>query len=224
MGAKASPSKSYTFSSDATARDWLRHHFWESVQSDIPTVLHCRDLGANLSMGRILCGATLTTRLREGKQPTQAIGRMPLTEEQRHLVITGKIIPRSLYGIEAQLVAVNAMAKVRTAIVDAVGPKARRRSAPVVSSRPAHLLPLSWTQLSTRSSGEYRNSILPGSNDQTSDLYTMMPWIFIMMSFSMGQGTRTSYLAQYNQFLLTATQPVPSSRVTTTPLDPSDFS
>ena len=49
MGTKFAPKKSVSFSTDHTARKWLRSHRWGRIGSTIPVVTHVRDLGAHFN-------------------------------------------------------------------------------------------------------------------------------------------------------------------------------
>ena len=44
MGARIAPSKSLTFSSNNTARNWLRTHQWRILKDVVPVMTSCRDL------------------------------------------------------------------------------------------------------------------------------------------------------------------------------------
>ena len=66
MGAKIAPHKSLTFSSDNTARQWLKMHRWRTLQRTVPVITTCRDLGARLnSMVDKKTGKTLTDRMQK---------------------------------------------------------------------------------------------------------------------------------------------------------------
>ena len=52
IGGRIAPSKSYTFSTHPTARQWLRDHIWQRLDAIIQVVLHARDLGAHLNLSQ----------------------------------------------------------------------------------------------------------------------------------------------------------------------------
>ena len=49
MGARIAPQKPLAFSSNNSARQWLRNHRWRILQDVAPVVNTCRDLGAHLN-------------------------------------------------------------------------------------------------------------------------------------------------------------------------------
>ena len=98
----------------------------------INMVLHSRDLGAHLSTGKALNGATLTARLRTTKQDVKRVGRMPLTPLQKEAALATKLLPKVPYGIEVQPAACKPMGELSTAIVDVIGPNTRRRANAIV--------------------------------------------------------------------------------------------
>ncbi len=65
LGAKPAANKSYTFSSDTRARAWLITHFWRVAKSTVDCVIAVRDLGAHISTGASLFGATLAGRFKQ---------------------------------------------------------------------------------------------------------------------------------------------------------------
>ena len=63
MGAKVSPPKCVSFSSDDVARRWLKEHRWRRLGRVIPVKNDCRDLGAHFNVAGKRNGKTLTDRL-----------------------------------------------------------------------------------------------------------------------------------------------------------------
>ena len=101
MGARIAPQKSLTFSSNNTARQWLRNHKWRILQDVVPVVNTCRDLGAHLnSLVNKKDGKTLTDRMHKAAGCAEMMGYIKTTYQNKRTVIKGKILPMGLYGCE----------------------------------------------------------------------------------------------------------------------------
>ena len=65
MGARIAPTKSVTFASTSTSREWLREHRWRRLGKKVPVQTDMKDLGAHLNTATNRAyGATLTKRIR----------------------------------------------------------------------------------------------------------------------------------------------------------------
>ena len=49
MGAAIAPQKCNTFSSEGSAREWLREHRWRRLGKRVSVINDCRDLGAHFN-------------------------------------------------------------------------------------------------------------------------------------------------------------------------------
>jgi hypothetical protein len=116
--------RSYTFSSQASARCTLKSFFWAPVAATIPLQVHERDLGANLPTSSTLVGATITSRLDNATNVVQQTSRLPLS----NVATTTKLLHMGLYGFEVQPCNDGPLAKFRTAISRAIGFKSNRKS------------------------------------------------------------------------------------------------
>eukprot|EP00969_Alexandrium_andersonii_P006309 274250-Alexandrium_andersonii.AAC.1 len=64
----------------------------------MPVAVHMRDLGAHVGVGAVLCGATLSDRLRKGSTAAKHLRAVPGSIEQKAAVIRGKVLVMSCYG------------------------------------------------------------------------------------------------------------------------------
>ena len=121
MGARIAPSKSLTFSSNNTARQWLREHRWRILQDVVPVVNTCRDLGAHLnSLVNKKDGETLTDRMQKTAGSAEMMGYIKTTYQDNRTVIKGKILPMGLYGCEVAPVNEAVFTKLRGTIANVI--------------------------------------------------------------------------------------------------------
>ena len=91
MGAKIAPRKSLIFSSNNTARQWLRNHRWRILKDVVPVTNTCRDLGAHLnSLVNRKNGKTLTDRMQKATGCAEMMGYIKTTYQNKRTVIKGK--------------------------------------------------------------------------------------------------------------------------------------
>ena len=129
MGAKLAAQKSLTFSSEASAREWLKEHKWRRAACKNPVVTNCRDLGAHLNTlkGRRV-GTTLTTRMQKTAKIVFRLGRTKAPYVAKTEVIRTKLNPKALYGCEHAPVNETALRVLRTNVAHASTYVASRRS------------------------------------------------------------------------------------------------
>ena len=77
MGAEVAPQKCNTFSSENSARQWLREHKWRRSGRKVSVVNDCRDLGAhfNATGGRKV-GTTVTQRMWKTARSTDRLAKV----------------------------------------------------------------------------------------------------------------------------------------------------
>ena len=93
---------------------------------------HFRDLGAHMSMDKTNTNLTLTQRLRRATQWVRRLRSLPITHEQKIQTIRTMILPAACYGSEVGHCSQVELKALRTAIVEAIGPKSARRSVPLI--------------------------------------------------------------------------------------------
>ena len=92
MGAKVAPNKSYTFSSSADFRGWLKDYVWPALGKCIVTFINFRDLGSHLNFSMRPCGATLTARIGRGTEIINRIRWLPVSFEEKGRRIAGNTL------------------------------------------------------------------------------------------------------------------------------------
>eukprot|EP00969_Alexandrium_andersonii_P116816 5165217-Alexandrium_andersonii.AAC.1 len=90
----------------------------------MPVAVHMRDLGAHVSVGAVLCGATLSDRLRKGSTAAKHLRAVPGSIEQKAAVIRGKVLVMSCYGAASTPVSAALLKALRANIARAIDPKA----------------------------------------------------------------------------------------------------
>ena len=130
MGAKPSPSKSNIFSEDPMTRKRLKRRIWGANREAIPVATNARDLGSHLSVGKRRHTTTMAKRLASIAHPIARLSSMPLDKDLRVKLVKGKILPASLYGVEATPISMKALSRLRSRIAEALMPGASHMRAP----------------------------------------------------------------------------------------------
>eukprot|EP00969_Alexandrium_andersonii_P056857 2507279-Alexandrium_andersonii.AAC.1 len=73
VGARVSPGKSRLFANTAQLRRCMRAYVWPDLGANIPVVLSNRDLGASISMGKVLSTTTLSQRFTRAIEATNRL-------------------------------------------------------------------------------------------------------------------------------------------------------
>jgi len=132
LGARVAPDKSFTFSSDKKVKANLKQHIWKSINKKLKVLSHTRDLGTHLSLNAAMVGTTINERIDETIATIQKIARMPFGIKIKATLIRMSGFPKALYGIEAAPCTEAKLDKLRTAIVDTIGPNSTLRSPEMV--------------------------------------------------------------------------------------------
>ena len=127
MGGKVAPKKSLVFSTCAQTRKWLKRKFWKPVQGGIRVANHFRDLGTHLNLTFVGCGKTVNDRIWWAVKVVKAIARLPLTCAEKAKLIRATPLAAAKYGTPAAHVGTASACALRTAVVDAIGPKTTKR-------------------------------------------------------------------------------------------------
>ncbi len=133
VGAKISPSKSWTYSSERTTRAKLRTHQWEHLQNNTIAVHNgARDLGCHLCTTAVLNSPTLTARINEAILTCNRIRRTAFPPHKKALMVRMVVLTKALYGIEAAPACGNTMAKLRHTIANTISTHTKFTAAPMV--------------------------------------------------------------------------------------------
>ena len=101
MGAKIAPTKSVTFASNITSRNWLRNHRWRRLGKKVPLQTDMRDLGGHLNTAaNRTYGTTLTERMRKTAESVRALQKRKAPYKVKAELIRSKQLPKALYGCE----------------------------------------------------------------------------------------------------------------------------
>eukprot|EP00969_Alexandrium_andersonii_P010789 469631-Alexandrium_andersonii.AAC.1 len=100
MGARISIGKRMPVSSDAEARKLLKRTSFGGLGA-MPVAVHMRDLGSHMSLGKTRCGSTITARIKDATAIARGLAAFPTGRKQRVAVLKGKVLPKSMYGVEA---------------------------------------------------------------------------------------------------------------------------
>ena len=130
MGANVAPNKCNTFSSEASARKWLKEHRWRRVGKKISVINDCRDLGAHFNAtGGKKVGATVTQRMWKTARPTDRLAKIRAPYSKKVEIIRNKKLPMGLYGCKVAPVNENALRAMRASIASCLTFTTVRRSA-----------------------------------------------------------------------------------------------
>ena len=128
IGAKVAPKKCFITSTCSSARARLRTYRWCAEGQAIPTKNHFRDLGAHMCLDNSKANTTLTERCDNAADATTRLDRLPLTTDRKAEIIRTNVLPAALYGSEVGEASKRSMNRLTTAIVNAIGPKGKKRS------------------------------------------------------------------------------------------------
>eukprot|EP00969_Alexandrium_andersonii_P209904 9272182-Alexandrium_andersonii.AAC.1 len=92
----------------------------------MPVVLHFRDLGADASLAGKMHGGTIAARIDCGVEVCRVIRGLPASYERKIQLITGKVLPASLYGAATSPVSQKKMHSLKTAITEVANEGAAR--------------------------------------------------------------------------------------------------
>ena len=136
MGGRIAPSKSYVFSTHKPTIQWLTQHLWPTVAANIATVLHARDLGAHLSVGRRGVGTTLTTRMTKAAIVTKGVRSLPTSYDYKAKLLRTKILAMGRFV--GPSCAESALSALRSASVGALAPLSTLRAPTLVFEASSH--------------------------------------------------------------------------------------
>ena len=128
IGAKIAANKCFLFASETKTRSFLKNITWQNIETKIPIKNSFRDLGAHLNFTRSKSGSTLTERMEKGIRMCARLKWLGINHQTKEKIILTNILPAALYGAETTMVAKATMAKLRTAIMDVIGPGSAKRS------------------------------------------------------------------------------------------------
>ena len=101
--------KCSTFSTEASTREQLRHHYWTHICARIPTATSFRDLGGHLNVGRNMSSATFTARIHLAIAMCLRLAAMPWDRRTKIHTIYTMIRPKAFYGCEVAAAAEKAL-------------------------------------------------------------------------------------------------------------------
>lgn len=101
MGSKIAPNKSYNFSSNKKAKEWLKQTRWGNINSEVEVVADLRYLGAHLTTTSSTSSGTLYKRWEKAAQQLRKLRYCPTESEATVRVILSKVYAAALYGVEA---------------------------------------------------------------------------------------------------------------------------
>ena len=119
MGSKVAPNKSYNFSSNKTAREWLKQTRWGNIDAEIEVVADLRYLGAHLTTKSSTSSGTLDKRWEKAAQQLRRLRYCPAECEAKVRVILNKVYAAAFYGVEAAQATPQKIAKLSAAVIDA---------------------------------------------------------------------------------------------------------
>ena len=128
-GAKLAPHKSVAFSTEGTARNWLKQHCWRRVGRTIEVLSNCRDLGAHVNFSKyVKYETTLTARLRKAASYVRRIARTKAPYLTKIQLALAKGMPMGVYGCETCPINEQAMKDMMGAMADVTTYTTSRRS------------------------------------------------------------------------------------------------
>ena len=131
IGAKISPTKSWTFSTCRTTRAKLRIHTWQRLDNAIIQVHNgARDLGSHLCTTAVLTSPTLTNRINEAISSCMRIRRTAFQPQKKAHMIRLAVLTKALYGVEAAPACETTLARLRHAIASTIGTHTKFTAAP----------------------------------------------------------------------------------------------
>ena len=98
----------------------------------LKVVNHFRDLGAHVTMDASGCSPTITARLVKATRLVRRLRWLPMELKDKITIIRTTVLPGALYGSEVSSLNQTALAALRTAIADVLGPSSARRCLEVV--------------------------------------------------------------------------------------------
>ena len=128
MGAKVATNKCFMFTSCKDIRGFLRNYTWQGQGLDIPVTGSFRDLGSHLNLTNTKSGQSLVERLRKAIKATRPFKYLPITQQQKEVIIRCNILPAVFYGSEVAHTNHVLLERLRSTIADIVGPNSARRS------------------------------------------------------------------------------------------------
>eukprot|EP00969_Alexandrium_andersonii_P228966 10112393-Alexandrium_andersonii.AAC.1 len=120
-GSAIAPAKSVCFSTGANVRRIMRKHVWSELQITVQVALTARDLGAQANFGKVKHSGTLGMRMREVCPSLRRLACFPASVATKLRAISGKIVPKALYGAESTPVQHVAMRTLRNALKHCIG-------------------------------------------------------------------------------------------------------
>ena len=127
IGAKIADKKCFMASTCPSTRSRLRTLQWDGQGTRIAVVTHFRDLGTHVAMDLTGNATTITSRLRKATVMTRRLKWLPIPKEEKAKAIRTTILPGALYGTEPVKCNAQELQALRSAIVDAIGPRSTRR-------------------------------------------------------------------------------------------------
>eukprot|EP00969_Alexandrium_andersonii_P303432 13414272-Alexandrium_andersonii.AAC.1 len=124
LGAVLSASKCKILTNSAQVKRVLKTTTFPVLNKRIVTTMHARDLGAHVSVGVKMVGATCTQRMAKGAEAAKRVGSLPVGEQGKQQAIGAKVLTMGLYGSPATPVAKAGLAHLRATIAKALDPKA----------------------------------------------------------------------------------------------------
>lgn len=103
-------------------------YVWNPLGQDLDVLTHTRDLGTHLFLNVALIGSSVNDRIKESTKTIDKISRLPFTTNVKATLIRVSVFAKALYGIEAAPCTASCVVKLRTLVVNAVGPHSSMRS------------------------------------------------------------------------------------------------
>ena len=126
IGALVSSGKCFTLANSARLRSRFKRTQVPGCTDPIPVVCDARDLGAHLNMAMRAVGGTIAKRLTLVLHDVLNISIMPIPLEDKARLVSGKVLPASLYGCPVTPVPQGKLQKLRSRIGTLLDPKASR--------------------------------------------------------------------------------------------------
>ena len=126
LGARIAPKKSSSLPSTPSLRARWKKHVIQALSGPLPVCLTIRDLGAQLSVGRVYATKTLSERLEKASRLLESSKHMPMSFANRVAVILGKFFPMAIYGAPTTPIAKAKMQGFRSKLATTLDPRAAK--------------------------------------------------------------------------------------------------
>ena len=107
-------------------------HKWAPIGNVSNVLRHTRDLGTHLSLNLAMIGTTINQRIEGATNTVEKIARLPFTTKVKATLIRMAAFAKAFYGIEAAPCTTTRLSKLRTAVINAIGPNNLLRSPAMV--------------------------------------------------------------------------------------------